>query len=85
MGDDLITVPELFEIPRKPKADLVETNGQCVKHILEHAPNSGVTAKKRKLAEEVTIIEDRPNKKRAIIPEDKDVIILGDDGTITID
>ncbi|KAF8244541.1 ubiquitin-activating enzyme [Wilcoxina mikolae CBS 423.85] len=83
---DLITVPDRLEIPRKPKTEIEESNGCGDMHILEDAINNGVTAKKRKLGQEFTIIEDRPNKKRAIDCEDeKDFVILGDDGTITID
>lgn len=47
-------------------------------------------AKKRKLEDAgddgVSIVGDRPNKKRATaVPPDDDVIILEDDGAITID
>ncbi|KAA8895093.1 ubiquitin-activating enzyme E1 3 [Sphaerosporella brunnea] len=87
LADETITVPEKIEIPRKPKRSTApeETTGEAIKHALEDNEDGGV-AKKRKLNDGLTFIEDRPNKKRAVVPDaDADLIVLEDDGAITID
>lgn len=64
-GDDVITVPEGVEIPRKPRAEKDTTEDEA-------------GARKRKLDAGLSVIEDRPLKKRA-------VVVVNDDGAITID
>jgi len=64
-GDDVITVPEGVEILRKPRAEKDTTEDEA-------------GARKRKLDAGLSVIEDRPLKKRA-------VVVVNDDGAITID
>lgn len=64
-GDDVIIVPEGVEIPRKPRAEKDTTEDEA-------------GTRKRKLDAGLSVIEDRPLKKRA-------VVVVNDDGAITID
>ena len=87
-----IVVPELFDIPKKLVAapqPLPQANGNgvkynAVKRVLDEADpqSNGHESKRRKLE----VIEDRAAKQRGKLPAPlTEVVVIDDDGTITID
>lgn len=88
--EDAITVPEGFEVPRKPKGSEVEKNGvnglvNGVKRGLEDVEaGEGHESKKRKVD---VVVGGGAGKKEKVFEEKggDDIIVLDDDGCITID
>lgn len=94
-GEEAITVPDAFEVPRKPKAsEETEKNGvnglvNGVKRSYEDifvAGENGHESKRRKA--DVVVGGGASMMKRAKVSNEKseeDIIVLDDDGCITID
>jgi hypothetical protein len=82
--DGPITVPEKFEIPRRPKSVAQANNG--TKRTIEEVGESELAPKKRKLDGELTIVEDRQYNAQSTAPKEKveDIIVL-DEGVIMLD
>lgn len=100
LGNDFILTSNKLDIPRKPRVirrpppveDLSDFYGPA-KHSIGNISDSESPVKKRKMQEEFKIVEDRPNKKRAVISEvnhlslldNNDDDFLNEDGRIIID